>query len=136
MKARAKGGAASSVSHHGMKFFRIFIAFGLVLVACGSRLPPEANAPLPRASPPPMPGDSIAASQMCSCKACVEGGCCFDAREPGGSSCASNAVGYDFTAASNCGLEVQTCTSRCYERVWRVPNERDCSEKKPADCCS
>ena len=104
------------------------------MTACGSGLPEE-SAGFSRPKPPPQPGSSITHTQMCSCKACPEGGCCFDARRPETKAPEGCGSSYDFSANEACSLKVETCTSRCYERAWRIPLGQSCADSQPADCC-
>ncbi|HEY6727629.1 MAG TPA: hypothetical protein VI197_26520 [Polyangiaceae bacterium] len=80
---------------------------------------------------PPKPGFSITASQKCECYACDPGHCCGGGDESSGDS--GCAKGYDFT---DCDMAVESCTSRCFQKVWRVPNDVACDSRRPAECCA
>jgi hypothetical protein len=109
---------------------RRFLLLAVVLFGCGSGLPENTAAGRPK--PGPRPGSSITHTRMCECSACAEAHCCSGAREPesAGQSCES----YDFSK-TGCGLEVESCQSRCFQRVWRVRLDQDCTEKRPSECC-
>lgn len=80
---------------------------------------------------PPKPGFSITASQKCECYACDPDHCCGGGDESTGDEGCSE--GYDFT---RCDMAVQSCTSRCFQKVWRVPKEEACDSRRPAECCA
>lgn len=80
---------------------------------------------------PPKPGFSITASRKCECYACDPSHCCGGGDESTGD--AGCAEGYDFT---HCDMAVQSCTRRCFQKVWRVPNEVACDARRPAECCA
>ena len=82
---------------------------------------------------PRPPGGSIANTKMCSCRACAPERCCNDLEytdEPSGPTTCSDS--YDF--AEGCGMQVKSCTPRCFDHVWRVKNDQSC-EDKPGACC-
>ena len=80
---------------------------------------------------PPKPGASITASQKCECYACDPDHCCAGGDESTGEAECSD--GYDF---SRCNLSVESCTTRCFQKVWRVPNGESCDVRRPTECCA
>ena len=80
---------------------------------------------------PPKPGFSITASQKCECYACDPSSCCGGGDESTGDAGCSK--GYDFTG---CDMSVESCTVRCFQKVWRVPNGTSCDTRRPAECCA
>lgn len=114
----------------------VLAGLGLVaaLACAGSSGPAEdasgANGPK-YYRPPPKPGFSITASQKCECYACDPSHCCGGGDESTGD--AGCAKGYDFT---ECDMAVESCTSRCFQKVWRVPNDVACDTRRPAECCA
>jgi len=71
---------------------------------------------------------------MCSCTACAQSSCCQGSadREPTEAQrCGSE---YDFSQ-EGCGMAIESCASRCFERMWRVRLEQSCEEKRPEECC-
>jgi hypothetical protein len=80
---------------------------------------------------PPKPGASITASQKCECYACDPDHCCAGGDESTGESECSD--GLDF---SRCNMFVESCTTRCFQKVWRVPNGESCDVRRPAECCA
>jgi len=108
----------------------------LALVALGSacvELPQTTATGRPR--PPPEPGSSITHTRLCSCRACGEASCCIDVEQPELLPPKSCGYGYDFSAAEGCGMQVASCASRCFERVWRVKLSDECDAKRPPECC-
>jgi hypothetical protein len=96
---------------------------------------PEAQDPLANKGRffqgPAKPGASLNASQKCECYACDPASCCGGGDESTGSEgCAD---GMDF---SRCDMSVQSCTSRCFQKVWRVPRGEDCGFRRPEECCA
>jgi len=112
------------------------IAIVLVSVATGVACVelPANTATGPRPRPPPEPGSSITHSKRCSCRACGEATCCAGDRETA-TAAASSCQSYDFSAAG-CGMQIESCASRCFERVWTARLDQDCDDKRPAECCA
>ena len=116
---------------------RILAVIGLGLVAlafaCAAQAPVQNGAG--DAGPeyyrvPPKPGASITASLKCSCYACDPGHCCGGGDESAGDAACSE--GYDF---SRCNMAVESCTTRCFQKVWRVPKGESCNSRRPEECC-
>jgi hypothetical protein len=104
-------------------------SFLLLCVACAAG-PPETTAG--PAKPPPRPGSSITHSRMCACTTCPVARCCGgETDEPEARTCRDS---YDFSGA--CGMAVQSCTGRCYQKVWRVRLDQSCEQKRPDECCA
>jgi hypothetical protein len=82
--------------------------------------------------PPPPPGQSIN-SAMCTCRACSKSECCGGAEEPGAGE-GKRCDGYDF-GAEGCEMSVASCTSRCYEEIWRAQRGETCADRRPSICC-
>ena len=106
-------------------------AWLLLIFACAGK-PAE---PASRSGPlyyraPPKPGSSITASQQCECYACDPARCCGGGDESTGDSGCSE--GYDFT---RCNMAVESCTTRCFQKVWRVPKDQSCDSRRPEECC-
>src|SRR6186713_2084596 len=80
---------------------------------------------------PPKPGSSITASEKCQCYACDPNSCCGGGDESTGDAGCSE--GYDFT---RCDMAVESCTTRCFQKVWRVPNGTSCDTRRPEECCA
>ena len=103
-------------------------------VACASASP-EPSDPLREKGAffeaPPKPGASLNASQKCECYACDPARCCQGGDEStGDEGCAD---GTDF---SRCDMAVQSCTSRCFQKVWRVPKGERCDARRPQEGCA
>jgi hypothetical protein len=110
---------------------RALICLLLLMLALACAATPETSA-APRAKPPPRPGSSITHSQMCACTACPVARCCRgETNEPESATCRDS---YDFSGS--CGMAVQSCTGRCYQKVWRVRLDQACEQKRPAECCA
>lgn len=103
----------------------------LLVLACAS-LPANTASGAP--PPPPRPGSSITHTRMCSCTACAEAGCCQGSADERPSQSKSCGKDYDFSK-QGCGMAIESCVSRCYERMWRVQLAQDCAEKRPEECC-
>lgn len=109
---------------------RAAIVLSLWLLACTAAGPETAAGP--RLAPPPRPGSSITHTQMCACTACPVARCCAgETEEPEARACGDS---YDFSSA--CGLAVQSCTGRCFQKVWRVRLDQSCEDKRPEECCA
>lgn len=87
-----------------------------------------------RPRPPPEIGSSITHTKACSCRACGEASCCIDVKEPELLPQQGCGYGYDFSS-SECGMQVQSCEGRCFERVWRVKLSQECDRTRPPECC-
>lgn len=100
---------------------------------CGSASPGsrEAHSGPKFFTAPPKPGASINASLKCECYACDPHDCCAGGDESTGD--AGCAKGYDFTS---CNMSVESCTSRCFQKVWRVPRGESCASRRPQECCA
>jgi hypothetical protein len=77
-------------------------------------------------------GSSITHTQMCECHGCEDAACCTETQEPEEKICGDS---YDFTQNAHCGLQVESCASRCSTHVWRIPLTEDCNQTRPHDCC-
>ena len=80
---------------------------------------------------PPKPGFSITASKKCECYACDPSHCC----DGGGESSGDADCGFNYNF-DNCYVRIQVCTTRCFQKVWRVPNDVACDTRRPAECCA
>lgn len=78
----------------------------------------------------PKPGFSITASQKCECYACNQSHCCGGGDESTGDA----GCGKDYTF-TDCNMVIESCTTRCFQKVWRVPKEVACDTRRPAECC-
>jgi hypothetical protein len=111
-----------------VRFLAVTIAIAALSCAAGS----NENSAGTRPKPPPRPGSSITHTQMCSCTACPVARCCEnETDEPEGKTCTDS---YDFSGG--CGMAVQSCTGRCYQKVWRARLDQACDEKRPDECCA
>jgi hypothetical protein len=109
----------------------------LVVFAGGCSAEPNAAPPRPWTGffhPPPKPGDSITNRKQCSCRACDPAACCaaedLESTEAASTECSGS---YEFS--EKCGIQIKSCTPRCYSHVWRVPNQESCSQSRPPVCC-
>jgi hypothetical protein len=84
--------------------------------------------------PPGPPGSSITATQQCECRACDPESCCrADRTESVQAATADCNSSYEFS--EKCGIQVQTCTPRCYSHVWRIGKRESCAASRPLVCC-
>jgi hypothetical protein len=87
--------------------------------------------------PPPKPGQSITGTKQCECRACEPASCCSaeqtELSGPAPAEC-TKADG-DYVFSEECGIRVETCTPRCYSKVWRVPKQESCEGSRPLVCC-
>jgi hypothetical protein len=115
-------------------------AIGLVLLAalgaCVSG-PPNATPPPWTGDfhpPPSKPGGSIMNTQQCECRACDPSDCCSAERTENAGApppeCSSS-----YTFSEKCGITVNTCTPRCYSKVWRISKQESCDVSRPLVCC-
>src|SRR5688572_21915881 len=74
---------------------------------------------------PPKPGASITASQKCECYACDPSHCCGGGDESEGDAECAKDYNYVF-----CDTKVESCTTRCFQKVWRVPNGAACDTRR------
>jgi hypothetical protein len=109
------------------------VAVGLLWLAVACAELPESTAST-RPQPPPRPGSSITHSRMCSCTACARTRCCQGADSAELAADVGPCESYDFSKAG-CSLEVGSCASRCFERMWRVRLDQSCDDKRPEECC-
>lgn len=107
------------------------LALSLVLGACVQL--PESTASGARPRPPPEPGSSITHSKRCACRACGEASCCGGDKEPDLAAKKACESSYEFS--DSCGMQIASCASRCFERVWRVKLTQECDALRPAECC-
>jgi len=107
----------------------------LVVASCASDAPtPSAGTWTGILHPPGPPGSSITATQKCECRACDPASCCrADQTENLGPSPPECNGSYVFS--EKCGIQVQTCTPRCYSHVWRVGKQESCKTSRPLVCC-
>jgi hypothetical protein len=69
---------------------------------------------------------------MCSYTACPVRRCCGgETREAQRGECKDS---HDFSSAG-CGLDVQSCTGRCYDEIWRIRLDQSCEASRPSACC-
>jgi hypothetical protein len=84
--------------------------------------------------PPGKPGGSIMNTQQCECRACDPSNCCgAEHTENAGTpppECSSS-----YTFSEKCGMTVNTCTPRCYSKVWRISKQESCETSRPLVCC-
>lgn len=113
-------------------FFAWCLALGFGSAACVEF--PQTTA-TSRPKPPPEIGSSITHSKACSCKACGEASCCLDLKQPDTTPKEVCGFGYDFSEQEGCGMQVESCASRCFERVWRVKLTQACDVARPPECC-
>jgi hypothetical protein len=109
----------------------------LLGLAAGCSAEPSATPPKPWTGffhPPPKPGDSITNRKQCSCRACDPAACCAaDDLEDSEAEAAECRSSYEFS--DKCGIQVKSCTPRCYSHVWRIPKQESCSDSQPLVCC-
>jgi len=115
------------------KLWASLLGVGCVGIVVGCAELPESTAKA-RPAPPPRPGSSITHSRMCSCTACARASCCGGSDEARSESASSCGQSYDFSK-EGCSLEVGSCASRCFERMWRVRLDQACEDKQPEECC-
>lgn len=118
-----------------LRFDVSVIVLGVGLGACAA----DAQSPPPAAwvgtfHPPGPPGSSITGTQQCECRACDPASCCHaeqteTSAEPG-PECNDS-----YTFSEKCGIQVQTCTPRCYSHVWRIGKRESCAASRPLVCC-
>lgn len=118
------------MSQRKMRFF--YWACLALLPACVD-LPRSTATGRPR--PPPEPGSSITHSRLCSCRACGEPQYCSATDPEPDAPARACGDSYDFSASEGCGMQVETHTSRCFERVWRVKLSQQCDQSRPPECC-
>jgi hypothetical protein len=118
------------------RWLRLAAGF-LVHLACGCSAEPSATPPKPWTGffhPPPKPGDSITSRKQCSCRACDPAACCaaddLESTESAAPECSGS---YEFS--DKCGIQVKSCTPRCYSHVWRIPKQESCNDERPLVCC-
>jgi hypothetical protein len=109
------------------------MGIGLFAIVLGCARLPESTATT-RPRPPPRPGSSITHSRMCSCTACARASCCAGGGDAQGDAASSSCESYDFSK-EGCSLEVGSCASRCFERMWRVRLDQACEDTRPEECC-
>lgn len=113
-------------------------ALVLLAVSCGGASPPPPPEPWRGFfHPPPKPGQSITNSQQCECRVCDPESCCraeqTELSGPASAEC-TRADG-DYVFSEQCGIQVQTCTPRCYLKVWRISKQESCEASRPLVCC-
>jgi hypothetical protein len=121
--------------HRLKKGVLVAIWGGVAVGACGGSEAVRKDDPLGLGdrktfTAPPKPGHSLSGSVKCTCHACDPAHCCDD----GDGSLGNDAcdAGYDF---SECGISVESCASRCFQKVWRVPKAEACDSRRPTECC-
>lgn len=86
--------------------------------------------------PPPRPGTSITHTKQCECRACDPANCCgADQTEQSGPPPSECTQEGNYIFPETCGITVQSCTPRCYSKVWRVAARESCSDSRPLVCC-
>ena len=122
-------------NQRGRRFGHLMLA--ALLAACAGGGPPASQNPIPIPASgtfraPKKMGSSITHSKMCKCHACSPAECCQGPKEDeNAKKCEDD---YDFSKPG-CGMQVQSCASRCFEEVWRVSQEASCASKRPEICC-
>lgn len=114
------------------------LAVGSAGPGCASEAPSAATAPTAAWTgffhPPGPPGGSITNTRQCECRACEPESCCraehAESSDPPPPECNSS---YEFS--EKCGIQVQTCTPRCYLHVWRIAKQESCAASRPLVCC-
>jgi hypothetical protein len=111
------------------------LAVVVALLGCAS----DAQSPPPAAwigtfHPPGPPGGSITNTQQCECRACDPASCCRAEQTESSREAAPECNG-SYTFSDKCGIQVQTCTPRCYSHVWRVGKRESCAASRPLVCC-
>jgi hypothetical protein len=109
----------------------------LVSAGCGGEATPPPQPWKGFFHPPPKPGQSITGTKQCECRACEPESCCSaeqtELSGPAPAEC-TRADG-DYVFSEECGIRVETCTPRCYPKVWRVPKQESCEDSRPSVCC-
>jgi len=114
-----------------------YLASTALVAACATSGPPSTSPIAIPASgtfhPPKKMGSSVTHSKMCKCRACSPAKCCQGPNEEDESAkkCDQD---YDFSKPG-CGMQIESCNSRCFEQVWRVSQEASCASKQPQGCC-
>jgi hypothetical protein len=123
------------VSHSRARAFWAILAVLEALSGCGADAPPPRPVPWSGfIQAPPKPGASITNTKMCECRACDPDSCCHgDQTEETTTAPADCSKSYEFS--EQCGIRVQTCTPRCYSKVWRVSKLESCDATRPLACC-
>jgi hypothetical protein len=119
-----------------LRYSRVDLLCLLFSLACGGRGASPPSAQGAHSTPryykvPPKPGASITASVKCECYACDPASCCGGGSESTGDEECS--TGYDF---SRCNMALESCTTRCFQKVWRVPQGESCESRRPEECCA
>jgi hypothetical protein len=119
----------------GLRLTAAFFANCWLVAACAAD--PSAAPPKPWTGffhPPPKPGASITNGKQCDCRACDPAACCtaddLESTEAAPPECSGS---YEFS--EKCGIQVRSCTPRCYSHVWRIPKQQSCSDGRPLVCC-
>lgn len=123
------------VSGFRAKVLALMVGLGSMSSCAGSEAAKKKDDPLGLGdrksfTAPPKPGHSLSGSIKCTCHACEPAHCCNDGDGSLGSD--SCDAGYDF---SQCGISVESCASRCFLEVWRVPKSVSCDARRPEVCC-
>jgi len=135
---RACSGYHGKVWHHEL-FRLIRAALGLLVTtgaaACAAETPtPSAGTWTGTLHPPGPPGSSITGTQQCECRACDPASCC-QAEQTENLSAADPECSHSYVFSDKCGIQVQTCTPRCYSHVWRIGKRESCAASRPLVCC-
>ena len=120
----------------GLRLTAGFLVGCQLVCACSTE--PGAAPPQPRNGffhPPPKPGDSITNGKQCDCRACDPAACCT-AADLESTATASPECNNSYEFSEKCGIQVKSCTPRCYSHVWRVPKQQSCSDARPLVCCN